>query len=114
MSSEPGDKRKPGRPVGTGPVARLRQELLADGKLEALTAATYKLALEGHPGPLRILWERAVPALRTQAALVSLTLPTGSLTEGPRAAGCCCRRTAGRRGPRVDPRRRGRRRYRVR
>lgn len=75
------EKRKRGPPVGTGPVARLRQELLKDGQLDRLIQKTYRLAMDGDVAAIRILLERVIPALRTQAAPVSLTLPVGTLTE---------------------------------
>lgn len=78
-------KRPNGRPVGSGPVARLRRELLTDGKLDALVLKTYELAMAGDVAAIRILLDRVVPALRSQAALVSIALPTGSLTDQAKA-----------------------------
>ena len=79
------EKRKPGRPIGAGPVARLRQELLKDGQLDRLIQKTYRLAMDGDVAAIRILLDRVIPALRTQAAPVSLTLPASSLTDQARA-----------------------------
>lgn len=85
MSEASGDKRKPGRPVGDGPVARLRRELLKDGQLDKLVKKTYDLAMAGDVAAIRILLDRVVPALRTQAAPVALTLPAGTLSDQARA-----------------------------
>ena len=85
MSSEPDGKRQPGRPVGSGPVARLRHELLKDGQLDKLVKKTVEMALAGDIAAIRVLLDRAIPTLRAQAAPVALALPTGTLTEQARA-----------------------------
>lgn len=85
MSTEPDGKRPPGRPFGTGPVATLRRQLLKDGQLDKLVTKTYDLAMDGDVAAIRILLERVIPALRTQAAPVALALPAGTLTEQARA-----------------------------
>jgi hypothetical protein len=77
--------RKPGRPRGTGAVARLRDQLLTGDQLDALVSKVYALAIEGDTAAIRILLDRLVPPLRSQAATVKLKLPDGSLTEQARA-----------------------------
>ena len=70
-----------GRLPGSGPVATLRREMLAGGKLEALVDKVYAAALAGDMTAARLLLDRALPALRTQAALVHVQLdPAASLT----------------------------------
>ena len=78
-------QRKRGRPLGAGPVARLRLLLLKDGQLDKLVAKTYTMALAGDVAAIRILLERVVPALRMQSAPVMIDLPAGTLTEQARA-----------------------------
>jgi len=85
MSEAEGDQRKVGRPLGAGPVARLRRELLADGKLEKLIAKTYKLAMAGDLAAIRILLDRGLPPLRPSSEPVEFDLPAGTLTEQARA-----------------------------
>ena len=70
-----------GRPVGLGPVATLRREMLAGGKLEDLVEKVYGLALQGDLVAARLILDRAWPALRSQAALVNVPLnPADTLT----------------------------------
>jgi len=70
-----------GRPRGRGVVATLRRELLAEGKVGPLVDKVYELALAGDMVAARLILDRVVPALRTQAAPVSVALPAGTLTE---------------------------------
>ena len=83
--SETAAKRKMGRPLGAGPVSRLRRELLADGKLDKLVAKTFQLAMAGDVSAIRILLDRAIPSLRPQAAPVVFALAPGTPTEQARA-----------------------------
>jgi len=70
-----------GRSPGSGVVATLRREMLAGGKLEALVDKVYAAALAGDMTAARLLLDRALPALRTQAAPVHVQLdPAASLT----------------------------------
>ena len=84
MSQPEEAQRKPGRPFGSGPVARLRRELLKDGQLEALVVKTYEMALAGDVSAIRILLDRVVPALRMQSAPVTIDLPPGNLSDQAR------------------------------
>jgi len=62
-------------------VATLRREMLAGGKLEALVDKVYAAALAGDMTAARLLLDRALPALRTQAAPVHVQLdPAATLT----------------------------------
>ena len=62
-------------------MATLRREMLAGGKLEALVEKVYAAALAGDMTAARLLLDRALPALRTQAALVHVELdPAATLT----------------------------------
>lgn len=74
-----------GRPPGVGAVARLRKELLADGKLDKLVAKTYELAMAGDPAAIRILLDRVIPPLRAQAAPVQFALTGDTLTAQAKA-----------------------------
>lgn len=85
MDEQPQDKRGRGRPAGQGVVARLRRELLEDGKLGKLVDKTYDLAMAGDVSAIRILLDRVIPALRVQAAPVQFDLPAGTPTEQARA-----------------------------
>lgn len=70
-----------GRPPGAGAVAALRKELIADDKVKPLVAKVYEMAIAGDLVAARLILDRVVPALRTQAAPVSIELPAGTLTE---------------------------------
>lgn len=70
-----------GRPVGRGVVARLRNELLGEAKVTDLVSKVYALALAGDMTAARLLLDRVLPVLKTQAAPVSLALPAGTLVE---------------------------------
>ena len=83
--SETAAKRKMGRPPGAGPVAALRRELLTDGKLDKLVAKTFTLAMGGNISAIRILLDRVIAPLRSQAAPVTFALPLGTPTEQARA-----------------------------
>ena len=74
-----------GRPPGVGPVARLRKELLTDGKLDKLVQKTYELAMAGDVAAIRILLDRAIPPLRAQAAPVQFEMTNGTLTAQAKA-----------------------------
>ena len=69
------------RPIGTGAVARLRNELLVEGKVGPLVDKVYELAMTGDMVAARLILDRVVPALRTQAAPVSVALGNGSLAD---------------------------------
>ena len=70
-----------GRPKGVGVVARLRNEMLGEGKVTQLVEKVYAAALAGDMTAARLLLDRALPALRTQAALVNVPLnPADTLT----------------------------------
>jgi len=70
-----------GRSPGTGVVAQLRRQLLAEGKVTALVDKAFELAMAGDVTAMRLLLDRVVPALRTQAALVHVQLnPADTLT----------------------------------
>jgi hypothetical protein len=76
-------KRGRGRPPGTrldGPVARLRNELLGDAKIDKLVEAVYKRAVAGDAAAARMILDRVFPPLRTQAAPVNVAL-AGTLSE---------------------------------
>lgn len=85
MSEAEDAQRKRGRPLGSGPVARLRRELLQDGQLDKLVKKTYTMAMAGDVAAIRILLDRVVPALRAQLAPIALDLPPGTLTDHARA-----------------------------
>lgn len=89
MDEQDTTARKPGRPPGTGVVARLRKEMLDGGKLSDVLAETIELALlRGHPAQIaaiRILLDRAIPVVRAQAARIEFKIPEGSLTEQAKA-----------------------------
>ena len=70
-----------GRPQSVGVVAQLRREMLAGGKLELLVDRVFEAALGGDMTAARLLLDRALPALRTQAAPVHVQLdPAATLT----------------------------------
>ena len=70
MAGKNDDKREPGRPPGSGPVARLRRELISDEMVKAMVAKAYALALAGDPAALRILLDRRM-ALEKQSSIFS-------------------------------------------
>ena len=70
-----------GRPKGVGVVARLRNEMLGEGKVTQLVEKVYAAALAGDMVAARLLLDRVLPALRTQAAPVHVQLDaSASLT----------------------------------
>ena len=70
-----------GRPAGKGIVAELRNQLLHEGMVTPLVNKVYELAMAGDMVAARLILDRVVPALRTQAARVSVPLPHGPLTD---------------------------------
>jgi len=70
-----------GRPQGIGVVAKLRREMLGEGKVTQLVEKVYQLAIAGDMTAARLLLDRVLPALRTQAAPVHVQLdPAATLT----------------------------------
>ena len=70
-----------GRPPGLGVVAKLRREMLGEGKVTQLVNKVYELAIAGDMVAARLLLDRVLPSLRTQAALVNVPLnPADTLT----------------------------------
>ena len=80
--SKPGTTNNPaGRPQGAGVVARLRRQLLGEGKVTQLVDKAFELAMAGDVTAMRLLLDRVLPALRTQAAPVHVELdPAATLT----------------------------------
>jgi hypothetical protein len=78
-------KRPPGRPHGSGPVARLRAQLLTGGQLDKVISKLHDLALAGDVAAARVLLDRILPPLRSQAAPVQIAPLTGSLTDQAKA-----------------------------
>lgn len=74
-----------GRPPGRGPVAELRAQLAQGGRLTQLIDKTFELAMAGDAAAIRILLDRVLPALRTQAAPVHFELAGETPTEQARA-----------------------------
>jgi len=85
MTQQTSPTKTRGRPHGAGPVARLRKELLADGKLDKLLVKTYELAMAGDVAAVRILLDRVIPPLRAQAAPVQFALTGNTLTAQAKA-----------------------------
>ena len=75
----------PHRPPGRGVVATLRRELLAEGKVTPLVDKVYELAMAGDLVAARLILDRVVPALRTQAARIAFDLPEGGLLNQAQA-----------------------------
>ena len=80
-----GSKRNPGRPPGSGAVARLRAQLAEGGKLDLLLTKVHDLAMAGDMAAMRILMDRLIPPLRAEAAPAGFTLRSGNLTEQAKA-----------------------------
>ena len=81
-------KRKRGRPesCGVGVVAAMRQQLLADGKIDKLLDRVYELALSGDPAAIRIILDRVLPSLRSESLPVRVDVDVNaSLTAQARA-----------------------------
>lgn len=89
MSEQDTTARKPGRPPGTGVVARLRKAIQDGGKLDEVLDETIELALtRDHPAQMaaiRILLDRAIPVLRAQSQRVKFAIPEGGLTDQAKA-----------------------------
>jgi len=70
-----------GRLPGTGVVARLRRELLGEGKVTQLVDKAFEMAMAGDAPAMCLLLDRVLPALRIRAVLVSVPLnPADTLT----------------------------------
>ena len=74
------ETKKVGRPPGRGQVAELRAKLI-DGHLPKIIEKLVELALAGDVSAAKALLDRAIPAMKAQAAPVSLPVPAGTLTE---------------------------------
>lgn len=83
---QPGTSGNPnGRPTGTSEAAKLRKAIADD--LPAIITAMITAAKEGDTGAAKLLLDRAIPALKPQAASVGIEgMASGTLTERATAA----------------------------
>ena len=79
-----GNKLSPGRPLGRGPVAEMRDKLATD--LDAIVGVLRAQALAGDVQAIRIVLDRVLPALRPVDLPTPLSLPRdGTLADQARA-----------------------------
>ena len=78
-----GNRASPGRPVGRGKVAELRDKLAED--LDQIIDVLRSQALAGDPQAIRILLDRVLPSLRPVELPTPLDMPPGSLAQQARA-----------------------------
>ncbi|MHA7833473.1 MAG: DUF5681 domain-containing protein [Algiphilus sp.] len=83
---QPGQSGNPaGRPKGSGPSARLRDAIHKEAP--DIIAALVKKAKEGDAAAARVLLDKVLPGLRSEAAPVAVPdMDAGSLTERAQAA----------------------------